>query len=48
MMGEIETYYDDLPEHILGRLAVMSMVEDGAFVPGVGFKHTEGMFYVAR
>jgi hypothetical protein len=47
-VGEPETFYDDVPEHVLGRLAVLSMVETGTFVPGVGFKHTEGLFYVAR
>lgn len=47
-VGEPETFYDDVPEHVLGRLAVLSMVEIGTFVPGVGFKHTEGLFYVAR
>ena len=47
-VGETETFYDDVPEHVLGRLAVLSMVENGTFVPGVGLKHTEGLFYVAR
>ena len=47
-VGEPETFYDDVPEHVLGRLAVLSMVESGALVPGVGFKHTEGLFYVAK
>ena len=47
-LGEPETFYDDVPEHVLGRLAVLSMVEIGTFVPGVGLKHTEGLFYVAR
>jgi hypothetical protein len=47
-VGEPETFYDDVPEHVLGRLAVLSMVEVGTFVPGVGLKHTEGLFYVAR
>ena len=46
--GDAETYYDNAPEHVLGRLAVLSMVENGTFVPGVGLKHTEGLFYVAR
>ena len=47
-IGEPQSFYDDVPEDIIGRLAVLSMVEDGAYVPGVGLRHTEGMFYVAR
>lgn len=47
-MSDPQTLYDDVPEYLLGRLAVLSMVEVGTFVPGVGFKHTEGLFYVAR
>jgi hypothetical protein len=47
-MGDPQTLYDDVPEYLLGRLAVLSMVDVGTFVPGVGFKHTEGLFYVAR
>ena len=47
-IGEPQSFYDDVPEDIIGRLAVLSMVEDGAYVPGVGLRHTEGIFYVAR
>ena len=47
-IGETETYYEDVPEHILGRLSVLSMVEDGVYVHGVGYRHTAGLFYVAR
>ena len=47
-VGEPQVFYEDMPEDILGRVAVLSMVEDGTNVPGVGFRHTEGMFYVAR
>jgi hypothetical protein len=47
-VGDPQVFYEDMPEDILGRVAVLSMVEDGTYVPGVGFRHTEGMFYVAR
>lgn len=47
-VGELQSFYEDMPEDILGRVAVLSMVEDGTYVPGVGFRHTEGMFYVVR
>ena len=46
--GELQTYYEDVPEHTLGRVAVLNMVEDGGYVPGVGYRHTERMFYVVR
>ena len=42
------TYTDDLPENIMGKLAVLSMTEDGNYVDDVGMRVDEGMFYVVR
>ena len=43
------TYYDnDLPEHIMGKLAMLSMLNDGAYVHNVGYRINSRMFYVAR
>ena len=42
------TYTDDLPEDIMGKLAVLSMTEDGNYVDDVGMRVDEGMFYVVR
>ena len=42
------TYTDDLPENIMGKLAVLSMTEDGNYVDEVGMRVDEGMFYVVR
>ena len=35
----------DLPEELAGKVAVMSMCEDGHFVEGVGYKVNDAMFY---
>lgn len=43
------TYYDnELPEHIMGKLAMLSMLNDGAYVHNVGYRINSRMFYVAR
>ena len=42
------TYTDDLPENIVGKLAVLSMTEDGNYVDDVGMRVDEAMFYVVR
>jgi hypothetical protein len=44
----VQTYYEDVPEHILGRLSVLNMVEDRTYVQGVGYRHTAGLFYVVK
>jgi hypothetical protein len=43
---EPEVYVDELPEHLAGRVAVMSMAEQGVYVEGVGYKATPRLFYV--
>lgn len=35
----------DLPEELAGKVAVMSMCENGHFVEGVGYKVNDAMFY---
>lgn len=41
-------YGSDVPEHIAGKVAVLSMVAPDTYVPGVGYRHKAGMFYVSR
>lgn len=41
-------YTDDLPEDIMGKLAVLNMVEDKTYVDDVGYRADESMFYVVR
>ena len=36
----------ELPEELMGHIAVMSMCEDGDFVEDVGYKVSENMFYL--
>ena len=48
MSDQFVTYTDDLPENIMGKLAVLSMTEDGNYVDDVGMRVDEGMFYVVR
>ena len=45
---EFATYYDDLPEGVLGKLSTLSICEDGTYVPQVGYRHSEGVFYVTQ
>lgn len=43
------TFYDhELPEHIMEKLAVLSMLEDQSYVHGVGMRINARMFYVTR
>jgi len=37
---------DDLPEHIMGKLAVLQMMERNQYVEEVGTSMGDGMFYV--
>ena len=41
-------YYDDLPEGVLGKLSTLSICEDNAYVPQVGYRHSEAVFYVTQ
>jgi len=45
---EPQVFYDEVPEHIAGKISVLSMVEPDTYVPGVGYRHKAGMFYVSR
>jgi hypothetical protein len=50
------TYYKDvstftadtLPKHIMEKLAVLSIMDTGSYVPAVGYNLGGGMFYVSR
>lgn len=45
--GVYETYgQGELPEEIMGKLAVLSMVEAGHYVEGVGYKENARVFYL--
>lgn len=39
---------DTLPEDIMGKLSVLSILDDNQYVDDVGYRAGEGMFYVAR
>lgn len=47
-MDDVETYQDDVPEHIAGKVAVLNMVEEGQYIHNVGVRAAEGVYYVAR
>ena len=43
------TYYEDtLPEGLLGKLSTLSICEEDAFIPQVGYRHSEAVFYVTQ
>lgn len=47
--GTLETYTSDtLPEEIMGKISVLTMVDVEQFVDDVGYKDKSGCFYVAR
>lgn len=48
MSNEFKRYTDDLPEEIMGKLSVLTMVENDSYVDDVGYRASEGMFYVVR
>ncbi|MDB4439209.1 hypothetical protein N9155_00250 [bacterium] len=37
---------EDLPEHLMGAISVLSMVDAGQYVVGVGYRAGSNMFYV--
>lgn len=37
---------EELPEKLLGAMSVLSMVEEGQYVSGVGYRAGENMFYI--
>ncbi len=37
---------EELPERLLGAMSVLSMVEEGQYVAGVGYRAGENMFYI--
>ena len=43
------THYEDtLPEGVLGKLSTLSICEEDAFIPQVGYRHSEAVFYVTQ
>lgn len=41
-------YTDNLPEDIMGKLAVLNMVDNKTYVDDVGYRADDSMFYVVR
>ena len=39
---------EDLPVELVGGLSTLSILEDGQYVRGVGYRHNDSIFYVAR
>lgn len=39
---------EELPENIVGGISVLSMVQVGHYVAGVGIKHADNMFYLSE
>lgn len=39
---------EDLPEDIGGRIAVLSMLDEGQHINGVGYRHSENLYYLTR
>jgi hypothetical protein len=39
---------EDLPAELVGGLSTLSILEDGQYVRGVGYRHNDSIFYVAR
>ena len=46
---ELKTYtIDDVPEHIVGKVSVLSMVNPKTFVDDVGYRDDAGCFYITQ
>jgi len=45
---DFQRYTDDLPEDIMGKLAMLNMVESDTYVDDVGYRADESVFYVVR
>jgi len=45
---EFDTYYDDLPDGVLGKLSTLSICGVGDYIPQVGYRHSEALFYVTQ
>ena len=45
---EFDTYYDVLPDGVLGKLSTLSICEVGDYIPQVGYRHSEALFYVTQ
>ncbi len=45
---EFDTYYGDLPDGVLGKLSTLSICGVGDYIPQVGYRHSEALFYVTQ
>jgi hypothetical protein len=45
---EFDTYYDVLPDGVLGKLSTLSICGVGDYIPQVGYRHSEALFYVTQ
>jgi len=46
---KVRTYKRELlPDKVRGAIGLLKMTEDNSFISNVGFKHTEGMFWVSE
>lgn len=45
---EFDTYYGDLPDGVLGKLSTLSICGAGDYIPQVGYRHSEALFYVTQ
>ena len=45
---EFDTYYGELPDGVLGKLSTLSICGAGDYIPQVGYRHSEALFYVTQ
>ena len=45
---EFDTYSGDLPDGVLGKLSTLSICGVGDYIPQVGYRHSEALFYVTQ
>ncbi len=48
MSNDFQRYTDDSPDDIMGKLAMLNMVESDTYVDDVGYRADESVFYVVR
>ena len=47
--GSLVTYTEsDVPEEIMGKISVLSMVKSGEYVDDVGYRDEAGCFYITQ
>ena len=45
---KFDTYYGELPDGVLGKLSTLSICGVGDYIPQVGYRHSEALFYVTQ